>query len=92
MSYVARCLVSLSLAIVFVSSLGAVQVPAAEKKDEKKDEKAAAPAVPGKAPKIQFAEQSHDFGEIMQNSALKHTFTFKNIGEDVLKIENVKAG
>ncbi len=45
-----------------------------------------------KAPKIQFDEKQHDFGKHPQNAKLKHTFTFKNTGEDTLFIEKVKAG
>ena len=43
-------------------------------------------------PKIQFDEASFDFGTVYQNESLKHTFTFKNIGTDVLHIKKVKAG
>jgi len=88
MNHVTRWLVSACLATIFACTLGGAQALAADKKDDK----AGATAAAGKAPKIQFAEQSHSFGEVMQNSALKNTFTFKNIGDDVLKIEHVKAG
>jgi len=46
----------------------------------------------GKTPKIEFADLNRDFGKTVQNEKLKHTFTFKNIGTDVLVIEKVKAG
>jgi len=51
---------------------------------------AADPAAP--QPKIQFAKLSHDFGKSAPNMDLKHSFTFKNIGKELLIIENVKAG
>ena len=44
------------------------------------------------APKIQFAETSHDFGKSAPNQELKHSFTFKNTGAGVLNIQDVKAG
>ncbi|MCX8043955.1 MAG: DUF1573 domain-containing protein [Desulfobacterota bacterium] len=43
----------------------------------------------GGVPKIQFAELTHDFGTVNQNSELRHTFTFKNIGTEVLRIDKV---
>lgn len=48
----------------------------------------AAPA--GGAPAIVFDENAHDFGDQPQNAALKHTFTFKNTGDAILKIEKVR--
>jgi hypothetical protein len=41
---------------------------------------------------IEFKEDSHDFGEVMQAAKLKHTFTFDNTGKRKLVIEKVKAG
>lgn len=43
-------------------------------------------------PKIQFEEDSHDFGKAFQSTSLKHTFSFKNVGTGELHIEKVKAG
>jgi hypothetical protein len=43
-------------------------------------------------PYIEFNETRHDFGNISQNSELKHVFLFKNTGTSTLTIENVKAG
>ncbi len=57
--------------------------------DEKNDE---AKAVSKDAPRIEFKEAVHDFGEVFQNAKPKHTFTFKNIGKSKLVIEKVKAG
>lgn len=45
---------------------------------------------PQGVPKIQFAELKHDFGAVNQNSELRHTFTFKNVGTGVLIIDKVK--
>lgn len=42
--------------------------------------------------RIQFEHKDHDFGKSLQDSALKHTFNFKNVGNEVLIIEKVKAG
>jgi hypothetical protein len=39
---------------------------------------------------IEFYEESHNFGEIKANEKVRHTFRFKNTGENPLKVENVK--
>jgi hypothetical protein len=59
---------------------------------QKDKEKPEATKKPENAPKIKFDELSHDFGKSFQNSKLKHTFKFKNVGKGVLHIEKVKAG
>ncbi len=43
-----------------------------------------------KGPKIQLVESSYDFGTTVQGTQVKHTFKFKNVGTDTLKIEQVK--
>jgi len=43
-------------------------------------------------PKVQFMETVYDFGTVKQESAVKHTFSFKNTGNSKLIIERVKAG
>jgi hypothetical protein len=43
-------------------------------------------------PHIIFNEIIHDFGQVRQNTELKHIFIFKNTGSSTLTIENVKAG
>ncbi len=43
-------------------------------------------------PQIKFDKKIHDFGKSFQNASLKHTFTFKNVGQGLLVIEKVKAG
>ncbi len=45
----------------------------------------------GSAPSIAFEKTSHDFGKQPQNTALKHTFTFRNTGDATLIIEKVKS-
>ena len=42
-------------------------------------------------PRIQLVEKSYDFGSMYQNEEVSHVFTFRNIGNDVLKIEKVKS-
>ena len=41
-------------------------------------------------PKIEFEKDTFDFGEIMQNQILDFTFSFKNIGNKPLTIEDYK--
>ena len=43
------------------------------------------------APDIEFAETVHDFGTVVQNQELLHTFPFRNTGDDTLRIKNVRA-
>lgn len=88
MNYLARLIASLFLVTVLMCGFSATQLPAADKKDDK----AAAPAQQKDAPKVQFAELTHDFGEALQNASLQHTFAFKNVGKGLLIIEDVKAG
>lgn len=39
---------------------------------------------------ISFPEMKHDFGKITEGEVVAHTFSFKNTGDNPLKIENVK--
>lgn len=41
-------------------------------------------------PKIKFVETSYDFGTVLQGAQVKHSFEFKNVGNDTLRIEQVK--
>ncbi len=43
-----------------------------------------------KGPKILLAENNYDFGTVVQGPPVKHTFKFKNVGTDTLRIEQVK--
>ena len=43
-------------------------------------------------PKIEFAELKYNFGDVKQNSEIKHVFMFKNTGGSTLVIEKIKAG
>lgn len=39
---------------------------------------------------IDFPSMKHDFGKITEGEVVAHTFTFKNTGDNPLKVENVK--
>jgi hypothetical protein len=41
-------------------------------------------------PKIQFDQNIHDFGKITGGAAVKHTFVFTNIGDQLLELSNVQ--
>ena len=43
-------------------------------------------------PRIQFTSMEHDFGQANSGEDLKTTFSFKNVGDGVLVIQNVKGG
>jgi len=79
---VAGLIYVLMLFVIFVS----VNTVIAEEKNQD------AKAVLKDAPRIEFKESTHDFGEVAQGSKPKHTFTFKNTGKSKLIIEKVKAG
>lgn len=50
-----------------------------------------APAVPvGPTTTLQFAENSYDFGEVMDGEKVEHTYTFTNTGSEPLVISNAK--
>ncbi|MBU1100868.1 MAG: DUF1573 domain-containing protein [Bacteroidetes bacterium] len=44
-----------------------------------------------KAPKLEVPNMTHDFGDLTEGVIVSHSFTIKNIGNDVLTIERVKA-
>lgn len=45
------------------------------------------------AAKIEFmGGMTFDFGKVPPNTSLKHDFVFKNIGDDMLRIENLRGG
>jgi hypothetical protein len=43
------------------------------------------------APRIEFSETQHDFGQAWQGDNLTHLFTFKNTGSSPLEITNIRA-
>ena len=43
-------------------------------------------------PEIRFDAVYHDFGKVVQGSKVSHSFAFKNVGNDVLKVGKVGAG
>ena len=66
-------------------------MPADAKQAQQQPEQAKGDQKTGDVPKIKFDEQSHDFGKVQQNTPVKYSFTFKNVGKGKLIIENVKA-
>ncbi len=50
----------------------------------------AAAAATGVAPRLVFDEMEHDFGEIKQQEEVKHIFKFRNEGDALLVVEEVK--
>lgn len=43
-------------------------------------------------PKLLIPQTSFDFGYVPPQSVISHYYLVKNVGEDILKIENVKPG
>ena len=41
---------------------------------------------------IAFESLSHDWGTVLQGTVVEHTYKFRNVGTDVLRITNVKPG
>lgn len=48
-------------------------------------------AAAGAAPRLVFDEMEHDFGEIKQQEEVKHIFKFRNEGDALLVVEEVKS-
>jgi hypothetical protein len=55
------------------------------------NEDVTAQQLPDNLTAIQLPEVQHDFGVIVKNSKVSHEFKIKNVGENPLKIEKVKA-
>jgi hypothetical protein len=43
------------------------------------------------SPRIQFASPSYDFGRVKAGDPVKHTYTFSNVGDQVLEVTGVSA-
>jgi hypothetical protein len=56
------------------------------------DRSAEASGAGGGQPRIEFSSLEHDFGQALSGEDLTTKFTFKNVGDGVLRIENVKGG
>ena len=67
----------LTAIILLLSGLTSLDIVKAEKED---------------VPHIEFNEYVHGFGDVLQDTKPKHTFTFRNTGGRKLIIEKVKAG
>ena len=44
------------------------------------------------APKIQIPQASWDFGYVPAGGVVSHSYLVKNMGNDVLRIQNIKPG
>jgi len=80
------------LFIVFMFTCGVGITEGLSAEQQKENEKPKAVENQESSPKIQFDELTYDFGKVFQDSTLKHTFTFKNIGTGILHIKKPKAG
>ena len=79
------------LPVLFFVSLCLAVMQADAQQTQQQPEPAKAAQKTGDVPKIKFDEQSHDFGKVQQNTSIKYSYAFKNIGKGKLIIENVKA-
>jgi len=52
----------------------------------------AKPVLKGPPPVISCAQKEHDFGTAVQGESVTHTYTLKNKGKGVLKIERARGG
>jgi hypothetical protein len=48
--------------------------------------------VGSKLPRIQVSAEEFDFGRVPQGASISHVFWIKNVGEDTLRITDVKPG
>jgi hypothetical protein len=79
------------LPVLFFAALCLAVMPADAQQAQQQPEQAKGDQKTGDVPKIKFDEQTHDFGKVQQNTPVKYSFTFKNVGKGKLIIENVKA-
>ena len=68
------------------------KIKAESKKTAKKPNRPKAKKAPKKyLPKVEFAEMSYDFGEIVEGDIIEYKFTFTNTGKSNLSIEKATA-
>ena len=79
------------LPVLFFAALCLAVMPVDAQQAQQQPEQAKVDQKTGDVPKIKFDEQSHDFGKVQQNTPVKYSFMFKNLGKGKLIIENVKA-
>lgn len=79
------------LPVLFFASLCLAVMQADAQQTPEQPDQAKAAQKTGDAPKIKFDEKSHDFGKVQQNTSIKYSYAFKNVGKGKLIIENVKA-
>jgi hypothetical protein len=48
--------------------------------------------VGSKLPRIAVSAESFDFGRVPQGASISHIFWIKNVGEDTLRITDIKPG
>ncbi|NWF51693.1 MAG: DUF1573 domain-containing protein [Nitrospirae bacterium] len=49
------------------------------------------PTVVYSQPSIEFKTETHDFGTILPDDTIEHTFEFKNIGNEDLEIKRLSS-
>ena len=83
-------------ALQFISLIIAIVLTSCSADDKKittdlvKNPLSANPNHTATMPKIQMAEESYDFGDIIQGESVTHEFIIKNIGNDKLLINSAK--
>lgn len=81
--------------IVLAVSLAIAPLSAALAVDTASDVKAEEVAVEAAnehGPRIEFESRVHEFGEAMSGAILETSFSFRNVGEEVLHIQKVSGG
>ncbi len=51
---------------------------------------ASASAASGRRPALSVAEPRHDVGSVLEGDPVKHVFTLRNVGEDLLTIKRAQ--
>lgn len=51
------------------------------------------PAPPkSEGPRIRFEQNDYDWGEVLKGAKVEHTYRFRNVGDSILRITQVKPG
>lgn len=94
-----RHMVTLAAAIGLMAMLAAYALaqqpqpqPQTPQQQQPAQQPQSAPPVGSKLPRIAVSAESFDFGRVPQGASISHVFWIKNIGEDTLRITDIRPG
>lgn len=90
-----RHLMTLTAAVGLLAMLAVpafAQQPQPQSPDPARPRPQPAEPVASKLARIQVSAEEFDFGRVPQGASISHVFWLKNIGEDTLRITDIKPG